>query len=163
LGEAVRELLLEFRDDDWDTMIEVLLFNAARRPLIAKHIGRLTTAGMWVGSDRTFLSSIVYQGHARGELAMTSLITNATVQGYKPDLLMVVLADVKTALSRQIKPDRIGSEDFEFHKLVMNGFRQEALERRLPIIDGDVPLEQVYEQAWLIAKPHVEHYLEKKR
>jgi dTMP kinase len=154
LGETIREFLLHKDDVEWDTTSEVLAFNLARR-LLFKKIGRLVANGLWVSSDRTYLSTLAYQGHGREHIDMARAITDHTIEGYEPDILMVIDTDVKTALSRQLVNDRIGGEDITFHSRVAEGYLIEAKERGLIIINGNVPLEEVVDQAWENIKPFI--------
>ncbi|MFB3109900.1 MAG: dTMP kinase, partial [Acidimicrobiia bacterium] len=63
LGEVVRGLLLDSdRLDDW---AEVFLFAAQRAELAREVIAPALSAGKWVVSDRTYYSSIAYQGRGR--------------------------------------------------------------------------------------------------
>ena len=62
LGEAVRGLLLDSdRIDDW---AEVFLFAAQRAELARQVVTPALDTGKWVISDRTYYSSIAYQGRA---------------------------------------------------------------------------------------------------
>ena len=60
--EVVRGLLLD--SDHLDIKAEVLLFAAQRRSRLRG--GPTRAEGEWVISDRTYYSSLAYQGRARG-------------------------------------------------------------------------------------------------
>ncbi|HEX6147920.1 MAG TPA: dTMP kinase, partial [Acidimicrobiia bacterium] len=64
LGEAVREMLLD--SDHVDPWAEVFLFAAQRAQLVREVVAPALSRGAWVISDRTYYSSIAYQGRARG-------------------------------------------------------------------------------------------------
>jgi thymidylate kinase len=64
LGEVVRSLLLDSeRLDDW---AEVFLFAAQRSELAREVVLPALERGTWVVSDRSYYSSIAYQGRGRG-------------------------------------------------------------------------------------------------
>ena len=63
LGEVVRGLLLD--SDSLDVWAEVFLFAAQRAELAREVIAPALDSGKWVVSDRTYYSSIAYQGRGR--------------------------------------------------------------------------------------------------
>ncbi|MEA1901959.1 MAG: dTMP kinase [Actinomycetota bacterium] len=117
LGEAIRLLLLDSdRLDDW---AEVFLFAAQRAELTSEVIRPALDAGKWVISDRTYYSSIAYQGRGRG-LGEDRIrdINEAGLGGVVPDHVFVLDVDPATALARQHDPDRIGKQGVDFQERV---------------------------------------------
>ena len=99
LGEVVRGLLLDSeRLDDW---AEVFLFAAQRAELARQVIAPALRAGKWVVSDRTYYSSIAYQGSGRG-LGEDDVraINEKGLDGVVPDHVFVLDVDPETALAR---------------------------------------------------------------
>ncbi len=121
LGEVVRGLLLDSEHlDDW---AEVFLFAAQRAELAREVVSPALSAGSWVISDRSYYSSIAYQGRARG-LGESRIreINEIGLAGVQPDHVFVLDVDPAAALARQDDPDRIGSEGVEFQASVRDAY-----------------------------------------
>lgn len=143
LGEVVRELLLDSeRLDDW---AEVFLFAAQRAELAREVIGPALSDGIWVVSDRTYYSSIAYQGRARGlgeERIRT--INELGLDGIVPDRVFVIDVEPGLALSRQDKPDRIGREGREFQAAVRTCYLDLAeSDAKVTILDGTSTVQEI--------------------
>lgn len=123
LGEQLRSLLLHGEDmADWT---EALLFAAQRSELVDRVIRPALSEGKWVLSDRCFYSSLAYQGYARGlGVSRVWAVNAAALGGTLPDLVVWLETDHRTALLRQQRPDRIGSEDASVHRQVWKGYRR---------------------------------------
>jgi dTMP kinase len=147
LGEHIRELLLD--SGPVDPWAEALLFAAQRAQLAREIVGPALERGVWVVSDRTYYSSIAYQGWARG-LGMERVreINEAALAGIEPGLVFVIEVDPGTALARQGRPDRIGSESVEFQEAVREGYRRLAAAEpdRVILLDGAQPVENLVER-----------------
>jgi dTMP kinase len=136
LGEAVRGLLLD--SDELDDWAEVFLFAAQRAELAREVIAPALRAGTWVVSDRTYYSSIAYQGRARG-LGEDEVrhINETGLDGVLPDHVFVLDVEPELALSRQHHPDRIGREGVEFQAAVRSSYRDLARsEDKVTLLDG---------------------------
>lgn len=137
LGEQIREMLLH--GDDMADWTEALLFAAQRSELIARVVRPSLCNGKWVLSDRSFISSLAYQGYARGLGVGPVLAINApALDQTLPDLVVWLEADHRVALYRQEEPDRIGGEDLSLHQQVWKGYRRlwTAEAERMLRIDG---------------------------
>jgi dTMP kinase len=147
LGEAVRELLLD--SDHVDPWAEVFLFAAQRAQLVRDVVAPALTRGAWVISDRTYYSSIAYQGRARGlgEQKVRE-INELGLDGIAPGLVFVLEVDPGTGLGRQHRPDRIGSESVGFQKAVSDAYRDfaGAEPERVHLLDGRAPVEALVDQ-----------------
>ena len=137
LGEVVRGLLLDSESlDDW---AEVFLFAAQRAELAAELVKPALDAGTWVISDRTYYSSMAYQGNARGlGVDRVREINELGLRGVVPDLVFVLDVDPKQALRRQDRPDRIGRESAVFQSRVREGYLALAAAdpERVIVLDG---------------------------
>lgn len=146
LGEAVRTLLLDSeRLDQW---AEVFLFAAQRAELARDVIAPALAEGTWVVSDRTYYSSIAYQGRARGlgEERVRS-INEIGLDGVVPDNVFVIDVDPEVALSRQHEPDRIGSEGKEFQADVRACYLDLARsDEKVTIVDGTSTVDEIVSQ-----------------
>jgi dTMP kinase len=151
-AEAGRALLLG--DLDRTPEAEVLAFNAMRAQLLLAVVEPLLAAGTWVLADRGRLSTITYQGHARGaDLAWTRTVCNLTVSVCPPDLEVVLDLDTAAAAARRTDrgtDDRFERMDLAFHQLVTDAYRTEAQLGGLTVIDADGTPEQVSERLWSV-------------
>ncbi|MCZ6567308.1 MAG: dTMP kinase [Actinobacteria bacterium] len=144
LGEVVRGLLLDSeRLDDW---AEVFLFAALRVELARHVIDPALGAGKWVVSDRTYYSSIAYQGRGRG-LGEEDVraINEKGLDGVVPDHVFVLDVDPETALARQHVADRIGMEGIDFQEKVRDAYLGLAEKEpdRVVVLDGSLPTDEL--------------------
>lgn len=125
LGEQVRELVLHSMEmTPW---AEALLFASQRAQLVAEVVRPALDVGAVVISDRTFYSSLAYQGGARGlGIDRVRALNLAAVEGVVPDLVVVLGVDTEVGLARQSSPDRIGAEKAEFQAQVAAAYRELA-------------------------------------
>lgn len=147
LGEAIRDLLLESETlDDW---AEVFLFAAQRAELARAVIDPALSTGKWVVSDRTYYSSIAYQGRARG-LGESEVrgINEQGLGGTIPDHVFVLDVDPGAALARQHREDRIGKEGVEFQERVRQSYRELARREpgRVTLLSGSMPVDELVDQ-----------------
>ena len=146
LGEVVRGLLLDSeRLDDW---AEVFLFAAQRAELAREVIAPALSAGKWVVSDRTYYSSIAYQGRGRG-LGEDDVraINEKGLDGVVPDHVFVLDVDPETALARQDEADRIGKEGVDFQERVRAAYTGLAKSEpgKVVVLDGSLPVDKLVE------------------
>ncbi|HUP15671.1 MAG TPA: dTMP kinase [Acidimicrobiia bacterium] len=122
LGQEVRRLLLHWQDmTPW---AEAMLYAAQRAQVVAEMVAPALARGSFVISDRSLYSSLAYQGAARGlGIGTVRIVNELAVGGLLPDLVVVLLLDTTTGLSRQGDPDRIGGETDDFHQTVLDGYR----------------------------------------
>jgi dTMP kinase len=122
LGKEVRRLLLHWQDmTPW---AEALLYAAQRAQVVAETVNPALARGSFVISDRSLYSSLAYQGSARGlGIGPVRTVNELAVGGLLPDLVVVLMVDTATGLSRQGDPDRIGGETHDFHQQVLDGYR----------------------------------------
>lgn len=144
MGEVVRGLLLN--SDKLDDWAEVFLFAAQRAELARGVIAPALEAGRWVVSDRSYYSSIAYQGRGRG-LGEDDVraINEKGLGGVVPDHVFVLDVDPEKALARQHNADRIGREGVGFQWKVRAAYR-EMVERepdKVVILDGSLPVDQL--------------------
>lgn len=147
LGEQIREILLH--GGDMSPWAEAMLFAAQRAQLTSHVVAPALAAGTWVISDRTYYSSIAYQGGGRGlGVDVVRMINETAVQGVEPDYVFVLDVDVEIALARQHRPDRIGSEESDFHRSVLLTYRDlaEAEPDRVILIDNSMGVDRVVAQ-----------------
>jgi len=126
LGEEVRRLLLH--SSDMTAWAETLLFAAQRSQLAAEVIGPALARGEVVIADRSYYSSLAYQGGGRAlDPKLVRIINEAALDGVVPDLVVVLTIDPSAALARQADPDRIGRQGTEFQQAVAMAYRELAV------------------------------------
>lgn len=146
VGEAVRSLLLDSEKlDDW---AEVFLFAAQRAELAHGVIQPALAMGTWVVSDRSYYSSIAYQGRARGLGEDRIRMINETgLDGVLPDHVFVLDVEPGLALERQDSPDRIGREGIEFQTAVRDAYRElSEREDKVVLLDGGLSVDEMVAQ-----------------
>ncbi|HEX5672224.1 MAG TPA: dTMP kinase [Acidimicrobiia bacterium] len=141
LGEEIRRLLLH--SSDMTAWSEALLFAAQRSQLAAEVIGPALGRGEVVIADRSYYSSLAYQGGGRAlDPQLVRLINEAALEGVIPDLVVVLTIDPAEALARQADPDRIGRQGAQFQEAVARVYRELARSEpdRVRLIEmGDDP------------------------
>lgn len=112
-----------------DSKAEFLLFAADR----AQHLSRLIKPGLDDGSiiisDRGSDSSLAYQGYGKGlDLDMIYRVNNWILGDTKPDLVIYLKLDYKTAIDRVVargaKITAFEKKGREFFDRVINGFNE---------------------------------------
>lgn len=117
LGEEIRRLLLH--SGDMSPWAEAALFAAQRAQLAAQVVRPALDRGTWVVSDRTYYSSLAYQGGARGlGVDRVRALNEAALDGVLPDLVVVLDVDPRIGLGRQTEADRIGAAGEDFQRRV---------------------------------------------
>ncbi|HUG31330.1 MAG TPA: dTMP kinase [Acidimicrobiia bacterium] len=146
VGEVVRSLLLDSeRLDPW---AEMFLFAAQRAELARAVIRPALDSGTWVVSDRTYYSSIAYQGRARGLGEEKVRAINETgLDGVLPDHVFVLDVEPDLALGRQHDPDRIGNEGVDFQSAVRSSYLDLAgSEEKVVLLDGSASVGELVSQ-----------------
>ncbi|MGH1457200.1 MAG: dTMP kinase [Alphaproteobacteria bacterium] len=133
-AESIRNLLVQRDGGDWDAMAEVLLLYAARVMHINKVIKPALADGKIVICDRFSDSTMAYQGYGRGlDKDKITEIERITIDGFKPDLTLILDLGVRDGLARSNKrlsgqkgyeqtEDRFERMDLEFHENLRAGF-----------------------------------------
>ena len=154
LGEVIRGILLD--SDYVDPWAEVLLFAAQRAQLAREVVAPAIKRGAWVVSDRTYYSSVAYQGRARGMgVDIVRTINEAALDGVVPSHVFVLDVDPALALARQLGADRIGGEGVEFQQAVREGYGELAKSEpnKVRILDGGLPVDVLVDQILEIIDP----------
>jgi len=152
VGEHIRSLLLDYRDDQdgsMDPVCEMLLFMASRAQLVDERIRPALERGELVLADRFISSTLAYQGTAGGIPVPDILRVGQIALGkHWPELVIVFDVDQKTAASR-LNPllDRMEQKGADYHKRVRQGYldQAEADPDRYRVIDATRCADTVYE------------------
>jgi dTMP kinase len=143
LGEAIRTLLLEHRqEEELAADTELLLLFAARAEHIQRVIRPALAAGTWVVCDRFTDASYAYQGGGRGIASAHIAVLEDWVQGgLRPDLTVLFDLPVEQGLARakrRGRADRFERETLAFFQRVRSTYLERAARypRRYRIIDA---------------------------
>jgi dTMP kinase len=140
LGEKIRALIQHGNvAEEPVERCELLLFLASRAQHVQQFILPALSAGKWVLCDRFYDSTFAYQGFGRGiNLEQLKVLNRFAVDNLKPDLTLLI--DVAPEISRErlaerqlnngLKPDRIESENDDFHARLRAGFLKLAEQER---------------------------------
>jgi len=146
LGLAIRDLLLG--DGPAPTeRAEALLFAADRAQHLAEVVEPALAEGRDVVTDRSYGSTLAYQGYGRGQsIEELMRLVEWTSGGLLPDLVVFLTVGVDTADDRLgDQRDRMESEDVDFAQRVVGGFGAlaEADPDRWVVVDGAGSIEEV--------------------
>ncbi len=152
LGETIRELLLDHRQQAMASDTELLLMFAARAQHLNELIVPALEAGKWVLCDRFTDATYAYQGAGRGIANARIALLEQWVQGeLRPDLTFFLDLPVAQGLARageRAELDRFEREEIDFFERVRQGYlsRAEAQPQRYRIIDASPQLSEVQAQ-----------------
>lgn len=152
LGEDIRHLLLQLREEPVSPMAELLLIFAARAQHINDRIKPALAAGQWVLCDRFTDATYAYQSGGRGIDAGKVRSLESLVQGpLQPDFTLLLDAPVDVGMARardRGELDRFEQEQREFFDRVRATYLQlaEQSSGRYRVIDASLSLEDVQRQ-----------------
>ncbi len=149
IGEQIRTVLFDLKNEEMTQRAEILLFQAARAQLVEQKIRPFLASGGVVLCDRYADSTLAYQGYGY-ELdldRLRSLIDFAT-GGLKPDLTLLLDMDVEEGLQRRLKGgewNRLDAYQLAFYQRVRNGYLEMAQNEpgRWVLVDASQPHERV--------------------
>lgn len=146
VGEQLRQILLDPRNEQMAPEVEVLLYAASRSQLVRTVIGPAVERGCAVISDRYIDSSIAYQGYGLGlDLDWIRDINCWATGGLMPDLTILLLG---SACGVCEPGDRIEGRPATYHDRVAQGYRDLASDdpERFLVIDGALAVDHVHRQ-----------------
>ena len=146
LGLAIRDLLLGNGPAPTERA-EALLCAADRAQHLAEIVEPALAEGRDVITDRSYGSTLAYQGYGRGQsIEELMRLVEWTSGGLLPDLVVLLTVAVDTADGRLgDQRDRMESEDGDFATRVVEGFTAlaEADPDRWVVVDGAGSIEEV--------------------
>jgi dTMP kinase len=149
VGEQIRGLLLERRNEPMDPETELLLMFAARAAHLQSLILPALSAGVWVVSDRFTDATYAYQGGGRGVPLRRVAVVERWVQGdLRPDLTLLLDVPAPLGLARARQrghADRFELEEVAFFERARQTYlaRAHAEPRRYRVVDAVEPLAMV--------------------
>ncbi len=126
IGEDIRKILLSKFNNNMSDIAESLLYAASRSQHVYEKIRPALEDGKIVISDRFVMSSLAYQGGARGLGIETVMAVNKfAMDGVYPDRIIFFDIEPEITLKRKTigrELDRLELEGLQFHNLVYNGY-----------------------------------------
>lgn len=154
ISEDIREIILDKENTIMDSKTEALLYAAARRQhLVEKVISNLNN-GVNVLCDRFILSSLAYQGHARG-LGIKEVynINKFAIGDTFPDLTLFFDIEPEVGLKRiaqssEREVNRLDLEKMDFHYKVREGYKilAEDNQNKVVTINAEKTINEVFEE-----------------
>ena len=156
IAEQIRQVILDVDNHAMDVRTEALLYAASRRQHLVETILPNVQAGKLVISDRFVMSSLAYQGMARGiGLDPVWAINQFAIDGQMPDLTLLVDVPAEVGLERiqaakgQRQYDRLDRESLDFHQRVRQTYLDLAQDwANLEILDGQQSIEAVSQECY---------------
>lgn len=161
LAEELRQIL-KHSENEISAFAEVLIFNAARRNMLEYFVIPKLNEGTWCLADRSFVSTLVYQGIARLNLEKSEVesICDMTTRICPPRLIIVLDVPIRVSQQRLIargeRVDRFESAGDSFRYRVNSGYRDVAHEKGFPLVSAVGTMQNVHNRIW----SHVEPLLE---
>lgn len=147
LGDELRALV---KSKPMHARTELLVFEASRSELVETLIRPRLEKGEVVICDRFEESSLIYQGLGRGLGIKLVASANALATGGLRSQLVIVLdpqneRTIHERLKTRRRLDRIEKERREFHRKVIQGFRNLAKrDRRVRLFPAEMPLQELH-------------------
>lgn len=160
ISENIRNMILDVKNSDMDSLTEALLYAAARSQHVANVIIPALEAGKTVICDRFMDSSIAYQGYGRGLGDQVRIINEFAVRGTVPDLTFLLLLEPSVGKGRiKREYDRLELEQNYFHDEVYRGYMELAKLNpgRIISIDGNKSISEIENEI----NGHLERLLDK--
>ena len=170
VGQKIRRILLDSRNQHLSPLTELLLYAADRAQHVEEVIKPALEQEKWVLCDRFFDATTVYQGYARGlDMKLIVTLNEKASPGIRPDITFLIDCAVEIGLERALKRNRIqfqeGQDRFErekkdFHEAVREGYLTMAMEdsERFVVVDGTLKEDELEE----IIFKHVEPFISRK-
>jgi len=155
-AERIRALLAD-PELELDPFAELLLFSAARADLVSRVIRPAAEAGRHIVADRFADSSVAYQGGGRGLGTSHVLsLTDTVIDGFWPDLTLLLRVDPEVGLGRAGSGDRIEAEGLELQRAVAEAYEEIAqiASDRVVVIDAAGTVDEVHKRVMEIVREH---------
>ena len=167
VGQKIRHILLDSRNQNLSPLTELLLYAADRAQHVEEVIKPALEQEKWVLCDRFFDATTVYQGYARGlDMKLIVTLNEKASPGIRPDITFLIDCGVEIGLERALKRNRIqfqeGQDRFErekkdFHEAVREGYLALAMEdrERFVVIDGTLKEDELEELIFRHVEPFI--------
>jgi dTMP kinase len=154
ISEAIRNILLDLKNQEMDSVTELLLYEAARSQMVAQRILPALNQGKVVVCDRFYDSTTAYQGYGRGlDLETIHQANQIGSQGLTPRRTYILDIPWEESLKRRknLTPDRLESEAEHFYHRIRQGYHAlaESEPNRIVVLDGCLRPEALEQTIWL--------------
>ncbi|MCC2594396.1 dTMP kinase [Tessaracoccus sp. OS52] len=123
LGASLRGLVLDPASGDVAPRAEALIYAADKAQHVMEVVEPALAAGLVVVSDRYVDSMIAYQGAGRHlDVAEVERLAAWATSGLRPDLTILLDAELGEAVGRIAQKDRLEGAGDEFHRRVREHF-----------------------------------------
>ena len=142
VGESIREIVLGL-GNELDHWTEAMLFAAARAQLASTVVAPALQRGEIVISDRSYYSSLAYQGGGRGlGVDVVRQVNEIGLRGVVPELVVLLRLDPESGLAREDERDRISTTGIELQRIVADTYDRLAADDpdRFLVIDATLPI-----------------------
>ncbi len=154
IGIEIRKILLNEKFINMNRFTEIFLYLADR----AEHFNKIIEPNLnkfdIIISDRSYFSTIVYQGFGRGiNIELLEQLNNIVVKNIKPDYVILFDLPVEIGIKRALKRNeqtsnnesRFEKEQLEFHKKIREGYLYFAKrEKNWLVIDALKSPEEIF-------------------
>jgi dTMP kinase len=167
VGQKIRRILLDSRNQHLSPLAELLLYAADRAQHVEEVIKPALEQEKWVLCDRFFDATTVYQGYARGlDMKLIVTLNEKASPGIRPDITFLIDCAVEVGLERALKRNKIqfqeGQDRFErekkdFHEAVRKGYLHMAMEdpERFVVVDGTLKEDELEELIFRHVEPFI--------
>lgn len=161
LGEKLRAVLLDAKEQSMCDDTELLLMFAARAQHLNEVIQPALDAGKWVLCDRFTDSTYAYQGGGRGiELSRIAQLETWVQGDRRPDMTLILDLPIDVGLERAGKrsaPDRFELEKHDFFNKVRDTYLSRAATNpeRYQVIDASPSISDVQQSIQTVLKKMV--------
>ncbi|MCD6204217.1 MAG: dTMP kinase [Candidatus Marinimicrobia bacterium] len=157
IGEKIRDILLDKKNENMLNVTELLLYSASRYQLTVSEIIPALEAGNVVICDRFYDSTTAYQGYGRGiDLEFIYRLNDIATNSVTPDKTFILDIDLEERRKRLGKKnlDRLERETLEFHRKVRMGFLKMAEQNpeRFIVLDGNQAPDELSKKIWNVIK-----------
>ena len=140
-------------EEEMDPICEAYLYAAARAQSLRKVVLPVIERGGIVVSDRSYVTSIAYQGAGRGlDYELILEINKIAVDGINPDKVFFISLDPKTSLARTRDKagDKFEKMDVEFFNKALAGyeFAKKKLKNVWEDVEGSGSIEEISEKIY---------------
>ena len=169
IGQAIRNILLDARNDHLSPLSELFLYEADRAQHVEEVIRPALDRGEWVVCDRFFDATTVYQGYGRDQdMSLVRALNERASQGILPDKTFLLDCQVRVGLERALRreglggggQDRFEREQEEFHETIREGYLMLARENpeRFVVMDATLPEGELEALALTTIRPFLAVY-----
>ena len=151
IGEKIRTILLDKKNDEMCSITELLLYEAARAQIVSQVIRPALSEGKIIICDRFFDSTFAYQGFARGLGSdMVEGLNKIATEGLNPDITFLLDITAEEALKRRMgrgeAEDRLEAMGIKFQQDVRKGYLKIASkDSRIKTIDASKSIDEIFD------------------